>query len=110
MAVNFVQDGDSVDYTPGSAVTAGDVIVQSELVGVAKKDIAANALGALAVAGVFDFTKGVASTDAIAAGTKLYWDETNEVATATASTHKLIGKAVAAATATATTVRVRLNQ
>ena len=53
----FVQEGSAIDYTPGSAVTAGDVVVQSDLVGIAKLDIAANALGALAVAGVFDVAK-----------------------------------------------------
>ena len=30
----FVHDGKAIDYTPGSDVTAGDVIVQGDLVGV----------------------------------------------------------------------------
>ena len=38
----FRHEGASIDYTPGSAISAGDVIVQGELVGVAKLDIAAN--------------------------------------------------------------------
>jgi len=108
--VNFRHDGISVDYTPAAAVTAGDVVVQNELVGVAKKDIAANALGALAVSGVFDFPKGTTSGSAIAAGKNVYWDDTNDVATETAGSNKLIGKTVAAATDTDTTVRVRMNQ
>jgi len=108
--VTFIHDGDSIDYTPALAVDAGDVIVQDELVGVAKLDIAAGALGALAVAGVFDFPKSTGSSSAIVAGDNCYWDAGNEVATTTASTHKLIGKAVAAATDDDTTVRVRMNQ
>ena len=55
MQATFVHDGASIDYTPGSAVAAGDVIVQGELIGVARTPIAANALGSLAVDGVFDF-------------------------------------------------------
>ena len=55
----FIQTGDSIDYTPGSAVTAGDVVVQEELVGVAKLDIVANVLGALAVVGytLYEFVR-----------------------------------------------------
>lgn len=106
----FVQVGDTIDYTPGSAVAAGDVVVQVDLVGVATRAIAANALGALAVAGVFDFAKATGSGEGIAAGTKVYWDTVNEVATATAGSLKLIGKTVLAATDGDDTVRVRLDQ
>jgi len=38
----FVQEGDVIDYTPSSAVAAGDVVVQGDLIGVAKQPIAAN--------------------------------------------------------------------
>lgn len=106
----FVQGGKSVDYTPSGAVAAGDVVVQVDLVGVATRPIAANALGALAVEGVFDFAKAVLSTSAISAGTLLYWDESEGIVSTSSGDGKLIGKAVAAATAAATTVRVRLDQ
>jgi len=43
----FIHDGKSIDYTPTADVAAGDVVVQNDLLGVAKLDIAANALGAL---------------------------------------------------------------
>ena len=72
--VNFIHDGKSIDYTPASAVTAGDVIVQGDLVGVAKLDIAANQLGSLAVEGVFDFPKATGGGSAIAVGTSVFWD------------------------------------
>ena len=110
MSATFVHDGATVDYTPGAAVTAGDVVVQADLIGVAKLDIDANALGALAVEGVFDFPKDTSSTSAIAVGTQLYWDAANEVATATVGANKYIGKAVAAAAVSASTVRVRMSQ
>jgi predicted RecA/RadA family phage recombinase len=104
----FVQEGASIDYTPGADVAAGDVVVQGDLVGVAKLDIKANKLGALAVDGVFDFAK-VAAT-ALAAGTIVYWDDAANVATSTAAGNKQIGKVVKAAADADATVRVRMNQ
>ncbi len=108
----FVHDGNSIDYTPGSDVAAGDVVVQEELVGVAKQPIAANALGALAVAGVFDFPKTAGVGEAIAAGAKVYWDVADSVAKTDDETgaNKLIGKTIAAAGDDDATVRVRLDQ
>ena len=106
----FVHDGNLVDYTPGSAVTAGDVVVQGELVGVAKVDIPANVLGALAVTGVFDFPKATGTGTAIATGANCYWDATNQRATTTASGNKLIGKSVRAAADADATVRIRMSQ
>ena len=39
----FVQEGKAIDYTAGSAgVSAGDIVVQGGLVGVAKLDIPAD--------------------------------------------------------------------
>jgi len=105
----FRHDGASIDYTPGADVAAGDVIVQGELVGVAKLDIKAGRLGALAVAGVFDFPKATTENSAIAAGALVYWDAANKVANAD-QIGNLIGKAVKAAADDDETVRVRLSQ
>jgi predicted RecA/RadA family phage recombinase len=104
----FVHDGRWIDYTPGADVAAGDVVVQGDLVGVAVRPIAANQLGALAVAGVFDFAKGAGV--AYTVGQILYWDDTNNVVTTTATGNKQIGKVVRAAASADTLVRVRLSQ
>ena len=108
----FVHEGGAIDYTPGSDVAAGDVVVQTDLVGVAKQPIAANKLGALAVVGVFDFPKATGGGSAITAGTKLYWDVAEQVAKADDETgaNKLIGKAVLSAGDNDATVRVRMSQ
>ncbi len=104
----FVQDGWSIDYTPGADVAAGDVVVQGDLVGVAKLDILSGKLGALAVEGVYDFAKNTGV--AYSVGAILYWDDTNNVVTATATGNKQIGKVIRAAATTDTTVRMRLSQ
>jgi predicted RecA/RadA family phage recombinase len=108
----FIHDDDYINYTPGSAVTAGDVIVQGDLIGVAKGDIAANKLGALAVEGVFDFPKASGASTAIAAGATVYWDAADQQVKTDSNSgaNKLLGKSVAAAGDSATTVRVRMIQ
>ncbi len=112
MTARFIHDGSSIDYTPAADVTAGDVVVQGDLIGIAKLDIAADALGALAVTGVFDVPKTAGVGEAIAAGAKVYWDVADGIAKTDdeAGANKYLGKVVAAAGDTATTVRVRLEQ
>lgn len=104
----FVHEGAAIDYTPTADVSAGDVIVQGDLIGVARLDIKANVLGALAVIGVFDFAK--ATNVAYTVGQILYWDDTNDIVSTTATGNKQIGKVVRAAATTDPTVRARLSQ
>ncbi len=106
----FVQDDDYVDYTPAADVAAGDVIVLESLVGVAREPIPANTLGAIAVVGVFSFPKATAAGSGMPAGTKVYWDPTNLVATPTAGTLQLLGKTTENCADADTTVLVRLFQ
>jgi len=112
MSVTFVHEGNSIDYTPSADVAAGEVVVQGDLIGVAKTPIAADKLGALAVTGVFDFPKAAGGGTAITAGTTVYWDEADEEAKADSETgdNKLIGKVVQDAADADTTVRARLSQ
>lgn len=67
----FVQEGDSIDYTPVAAVAAGQVVVVGSHIGIAKTPIAAGVLGALGVRGLFDVVK---ANGAITLGSALYWD------------------------------------
>jgi predicted RecA/RadA family phage recombinase len=108
----YIQEGDAIDYTPGADVSAGDVIVQNDLVGVAKHDIPANKLGSLSVAGVFDFPKATGVGTAIAAGAIVFWDAAGVRATTSSGggANKQIGKTVKAAADADSTVRARLSQ
>jgi predicted RecA/RadA family phage recombinase len=110
MSAVFVQDDEMIDYTPTADVAAGAVVVQNDLVGVALRPIPANTLGSLAVEGVFDVPKATGAGSGITAGTKVYWDATNKVATATAGALKLLGKTTRDAADADSTVRVRLQQ
>lgn len=102
---SFVQAGDVIDHTPGSAVAAGDVVVIGTIVGVAPRPIAANALGSVAVSGVFAMPKGAES---ITAGAAVNYYAASGIVTA-ASTGVACGKAVAAAVTGAATVDVLLG-
>lgn len=106
MIARYVQKGNAIDYRPASAVTAGDVIVQGNLVGIARLYIPAETLGALAVSGVYEIAK---ASEAISIGTVLYWDDTAKNVTATAANNTYIGKAVSAAESADTAVCVLLN-
>jgi len=82
----FIQEGKSIDYTPASAVTAGDLVVVGEIIGVAARDIAANKLGALMVEGVIEERK---DASVIAIGDRLYWDPVGNPVGLTAGTGAL---------------------
>lgn len=71
MKARFVQDAEAIDYTPSSAVSAGDVVVLGNIVGVAKLDIPANQLGAVALTGAFEVAK---DSNAISQGAVVYWN------------------------------------
>lgn len=110
MQAVFKQRGESIDYTPVSAVSAGQVVVLDGWCGVAKYDIAAGKLGALWMSGLFDVVK---VTGAINAGAALYWDADGNPLGGTAGTGALtttstnnvfFGFSAAAAAETDTTI------
>lgn len=116
LQATFRQDGLSIDYTPGSAVDAGTPVSQQGYVGIPKVDIAANALGALAVTGLFDFVK---VTGALAVGDVIYWDSDGDPVGGTAGTGAatgveangdfVLGTCTAAAVSAGAIARTNLN-
>lgn len=77
-----------LDYTPGSAVDAGDVVVIGDRALIAHKDIAANELGALASGGaVYEVT----ADDEIDPGKKVFWDASAKKVTETAEGNAKFG-------------------
>lgn len=109
MDARYVQRGDAIDHVPAADVAAGEVVVVGKLVGVAKLDIRAGELGALALTGVYEVAK--ASGTAFAAGAEVGWDPAARKAVAAgASGSAKAGHAIADADAADATVFVRLQQ
>lgn len=115
MTCIFIQRGDEIDYTAGSDIAAGALVLVGDKPGVAKFAIPNGATGALSMRGVFDVAQDGAA--AVSVGDKIYWDATEGKATKTASTgsggdtvyNTRIGVAVAAAASGADTVRVLIG-
>lgn len=89
-----------IDYTPFSAVSAGDVVVLENNAFMAKRDIAAGQLGELHAYGVWDMPKetGVAHS----AGDLVYWNASEEYLTKTAADNTKWGICIADAAEGAT--------
>ncbi len=107
MTTKYIQDGNHINHTPGSAVTSGQVVLVGTKIGVAIADIAANDTGALRVVGVFSLTK--LSTDNVTKGAALYWDNANSRLTTTASGNTYAGWATEAAGSGVATVNIKIN-
>lgn len=87
----FLQEGKAIDYAcGGTAVDAGDVVVENELIGIAKSPIAANTTGTLAVSGVFRVKKATGVT--YSKGNLVYWNATTGATKVTTDT--LMGVAI----------------
>lgn len=106
MIAKYVQLGDSIDYRPTTDVAAGDLVIVGEIVGVAKLDIPANTLGALALTGIYDIAK-ISVT--ITQGEIVYWDASNKKITNIATDNTAVGVCVLTSDATAETARIRIG-
>jgi predicted RecA/RadA family phage recombinase len=113
----FKQRGDAIDHIPAADVNAGDVVVQNDLVGIAKLDIKAGERGALALTGVYAMPKAAGAGTAIAAGVKLHWNAGGALATPDAddggtppTAFPYLGKSILEAGDDEATVQVRLDQ
>jgi predicted RecA/RadA family phage recombinase len=105
MATLKFWQGDVVelDYTPNSAVSAGDVVILGDIPCVAHQDIAANVQGALAGRG--GAYVGIAD-GAISAGKRVFWDATNKKFTLTATGNTMFGWSITATTTNGDTIYV----
>ena len=110
MDANYVQRGESLDYTngTGSKIEAGDIVVIGTKIGIAGCDIPAGAVGSLHVEGVFELPEK-SGESAIAMGAAVYYDATAGAITATSTGNTLAGYAAAPAAASATKILVKIN-
>jgi predicted RecA/RadA family phage recombinase len=103
---SYVSQGDILDHTPSSAVAAGEVVVIGAIIGVAPRPIAANALGTLAVEGVWEMPVATGATGA--QGSAINWYAVSGVAHA--STGVAAGKLAKPRLVGDTTVHVNVNK
>ena len=109
MNARYIQRGEAIDYTPAADVAAGDIVQLGGLVGIAKLDIKANTLGALALTGVYEIA--LKDGETVEAGDTIYFDPGEGKATKTGGTGLVtLGHAVAAVSGTGALVSVRLQQ
>jgi predicted RecA/RadA family phage recombinase len=104
---NKINSGATLDITASEAITSGRGVLVGLRVGVALTDIANGAVGTVAMKGVFNMPK--LTTDVVAQGVLLYWDNTNKRLTVTSAGNTLAGYATAAAGNGVTTVNIALN-
>jgi predicted RecA/RadA family phage recombinase len=103
---SYRHEGEKLDYTPASAVAAGDVVVlNSTLVTVADSAIAANTLGAVHSRGVFAMPKPTGAGTDYAQGSKVYYYNSQIVTGVTGTAAGFVAKKPAT---TDTTVDVLL--
>lgn len=99
----YRQDDRTLDYTPGSAVLAGTVVVRGNMVTIVPVDIGASDKGSEAIEGVWNVPK---DNSDVADGDLLYWNATGDPVSGTAGSgaftktggaNKLAGVALEAA-------------
>ena len=104
---NYVQDGHTLSLTAPYDVASGGGLLVGSLFAVAVSAATSGNPVQGTTCGVYTLPK--TSAQAWTVGAKIYWDDTNKVATTTATSNTLIGCAVAAAANPSATGTVRLN-
>ena len=109
MTAIYIHEGDTVDHIPSTDLPCGSVVVLGGIVGITTRPIAANALGSVAVTGVWDLpSAGVAA----AAWVPAYWNPATGQVTADGGVAGVVrcGVFTRPVAATDPTVRVLLNR
>lgn len=107
MASNYVQPGDTLTIPAPADVVSGGVVIAGEIIGIAQGDALTGAPVDVALSDVWELAKVGANNFTL--GASVYWDDTANLATTTASGNTKIGVAVATGGASTATVKVRLG-
>ncbi|MCH4294221.1 DUF2190 family protein [Shewanella sp. 3B26] len=104
---NRVQDGKTITLIPTADVASGGALLAGAMLAVAITAVAENTPGEFVAEGVYELPK--ASADTVTAGDQLYWDDTAQELTTTATDNTPAGKAWADAGNGETLVSVKIN-
>jgi len=107
MTTKFVQTGDIINLTAGSAISSNDVILLPGMIAVAQTAAATGETYAAGISGVYELA--CKSTDVVAIGDELFWDADNEEMTLTAAGHVYAGLATKASGSGTATVEILIN-
>jgi predicted RecA/RadA family phage recombinase len=107
MATNYVQPGDTMSVAAPYDRLSGEGALVGSMFGVCVTDALSGETVQINTRGVWTLAK--TSAQAWTVGAKVYWDDTNKVATTTSTSNTLIGVAAAAAANPSSTGNVRLN-
>lgn len=99
--------GVELAFTAGANLTAGQGLLIVDTFGVVKSSVLTGAAARLQVLGTFTLPK--VTTDVLAQGAKLYWDNTAGKLTSTSSGNRLVGVCAVAAGNGATSVSALLS-
>lgn len=108
MKAEYQQEGKILNYTnpTGDFIEAGTLIIYGSICGIAATDMASGQLGTIATTGVWRMSKDATK---LTGGAKVYYDESNDVVTATEASNVFVGISIEEAETTAASVCVRLN-
>ena len=109
MATNILDTGETVDFTLAANAASGDLVVSSQMFGIALISGVTGDRIPLATGVRATLPKMNAASNSFAVGANVHWDATNAVVTSSATSNLKVGVATAAAANTATTATVRLN-
>lgn len=108
MAKNFIAPGHAITMAAPYALTSGQGALVGALFGVAQHDAGNGSPVVLGIDGVYDLPKEAPLV--IAAGARLFWDNTNRRLTTTNTGNFAVAIATVAALSADTTVRVLLER
>ncbi|SFJ73920.1 DUF2190 family protein [Celeribacter neptunius] len=108
MATNFIQPGDTLTIPAPFDVLSGGIVIAGNIVGIAQGDALAGADLDVKTSGVWTLSK--VGADDIELGAPLYWDDSAELVTITATDNTRLGTAAEAAGASVGSVAVKLIQ
>lgn len=110
MTTNYVGEGKVIDYVAGGTISAGDVVVTGDTVGIALVDMVSGETGAVAIEGIFTVAKTTGT--AWVQGDAIDWDasasEFHKGVTPAAGDVVSAGIATAAAASAAATGQLKL--
>ncbi len=104
---NYIASGKMLTIAAAAALVSGQGVLTGGLLGVAVTDAASGDEVALQTEGVFEMDK--LTTDVMAVGDLLYWDDGNSRWTKTTTGNYQVGTCVEAAGNGATKVKVKLS-